>query len=68
MSADLIQGRILVFGVTEDRQLKVMIQQSLRGACRCLGVIENNAGSWVVAGLIKTVSHPSSRSPEKRGC
>lgn len=46
------RGRILVFEVTEDRQLKVVAELSTKGACRCLSMIDGK----IVAGLIKTVS------------
>lgn len=56
-SAESARGRILVFEVTESRQLKVVAEQALRGACRCLSMCKGN----IVAALIKTVS---SRDPE----
>ena len=46
------RGRILVFEVTEERKLKLILEHSLRGACRCLGMVEGR----IVAALIKTVS------------
>lgn len=46
------RGRILVFEVTESRQLKLIAEQALRGACRCLSICQGN----IVAALIKTVS------------
>ncbi|KAH9827944.1 DNA damage-binding protein 1 [Teratosphaeria destructans] len=46
------RGRLLVFEVTEERKLKLVTEQSLKGACRCLGVLE---GGRIVAGLIKTI-------------
>ena len=45
------RGRILVFEVSESRQLRVVAQQALKGACRCLGMV----GGRIVAALIKTV-------------
>ncbi|KAL1619731.1 hypothetical protein SLS56_009987 [Neofusicoccum ribis] len=45
------RGRILVFEVTEDRQLKVVAEISTKGACRCLAIVDGR----IVAGLIKTV-------------
>ncbi|KJZ79173.1 hypothetical protein HIM_01324 [Hirsutella minnesotensis 3608] len=45
------RGRILVFGVGEDRQVYQIVSHNLKGACRCLGVI----GDRLVAGLSKTV-------------
>ena len=47
-----IRGRILIFDVTKDRTLKLAAQLSVKGACRCLGVLEGK----IVAGLNKTVS------------
>ena len=46
------RGRILLFEVTEERKLKLILEHSLRGACRCLGMVEGR----IVAALIKTVS------------
>ncbi|POR38059.1 DNA damage-binding protein 1a [Tolypocladium paradoxum] len=45
------RGRILVLGVSEDRQVHQIVSHNLKGACRCLGVM----GDYVVAGLSKTV-------------
>lgn len=53
------RGRIMVFEVTKSRQLKLITQHALKGACRCLGVVQGK----IVAALIKTVS-PSSRVEE----
>jgi len=52
-----VRGRILVFEVTESRELKVIEELGLRGACRCLGIA---GGGRIVAALVKTVcsSHP----------
>ncbi|KAM0713170.1 hypothetical protein Q7P35_000622 [Cladosporium inversicolor] len=50
-SAESARGRILVFEVTESRQLKLVTEQALRGACRCLSMCQGN----IVAALIKTV-------------
>ena len=44
-------GRILVFEVTEDRVLKQIAEQSVRGGCRCLAMVQGK----IVAALIKTV-------------
>lgn len=56
---DGTRGRIIVFEVTEGRQLKVVTELGLRGACRCLGVLEGvdgkEGGVRIVAALIKTV-------------
>jgi DNA damage-binding protein 1 len=51
-SAESARGRILIFEVTESRQLKLVTEQALRGACRCLSMCQGN----IVAALIKTVS------------
>ena len=45
------RGRILVFEVTESRQLKLVTELALKGACRCLGMVQGK----IVAALIKTV-------------
>ncbi|KAF2083689.1 DNA damage-binding protein 1 [Saccharata proteae CBS 121410] len=50
--AESMRGRILVFEVTEDRVLKLITELSVKGACRCLAVVDTNK---IVAGLIKTV-------------
>ena len=49
------RGRIIVFEVTESRQLKVVLEHSLKGACRCLGMVQGR----IAAALIKTVSSTS---------
>jgi len=54
-SAESARGRILIFEVTESRQLKLVAEQALRGACRCLSICQGN----IVAALIKTVSAAS---------
>lgn len=46
------RGRILVLEVTESRQLKLVTEQAVKGACRCLSVCQGD----IVAALIKTVS------------
>ncbi|KAF2482902.1 mono-functional DNA-alkylating methyl methanesulfonate N-term-domain-containing protein [Neohortaea acidophila] len=45
------RGRLLVFEVTPSRQLKLITEHALKGACRCLGVVQGK----IVAALIKTV-------------
>ena len=50
------RGRILVFEVTESRELKVLLEHSLKGACRCLAICQGR----IVAALIKTVRLTSS--------
>jgi len=49
---DSVRGRILVFEVTADRQLKIITELAVRGACRCLNMVDGK----IVAALIKTVS------------
>lgn len=49
--ADGALGRILVLGVDENRQVYQIVSQKLKGACRCLGMVDN----YIVAGLSKTV-------------
>ncbi|KAK5165060.1 uncharacterized protein LTR77_009157 [Saxophila tyrrhenica] len=50
--ATTVRGRLLVFEVTESRELKLIAEKALRGACRCLGM----AGSGrIVAAMVKTV-------------
>ncbi|VUC24859.1 unnamed protein product [Clonostachys rosea] len=46
-----IQGRILVLGIDQNRQLYQIKEIKLRGNCRCLGIM----GDHIVAGLSKTV-------------
>ena len=46
------RGRILIFEVNESRQLKLVTEMSLKGACRCLAMVQGR----IVAALIKTVS------------
>jgi DNA damage-binding protein 1 len=46
-----LKGRILVFEVTEERILKLILEHSLKGACRCLAMVEGK----IAAGLVKTV-------------
>lgn len=53
------RGRILVFEVTESRQLKLVTELGLKGACRCLGMVQGR----IVAALVKTVSFSPSCCP-----
>ena len=46
-----VRGRIMVFEVTQDKQLSKMAETEVKGACRCLAMCEGR----VVAGLVKTV-------------
>ncbi|KAI9713144.1 MAG: hypothetical protein M1820_001129 [Bogoriella megaspora] len=48
---DSIRGRILVFELTPERKLKPVAEKALKGACRCLAMIEDK----IVAAMIKTV-------------
>ncbi|KAB8627263.1 hypothetical protein FH972_026096 [Carpinus fangiana] len=45
------RGRILVLEVTEDNVLKLVAEQSVKGACRCLAMMNDR----IVAALVKTV-------------
>ncbi|KAM3526186.1 hypothetical protein MY4038_006934 [Beauveria bassiana] len=45
------RGRILVLGVDEKRQLYTIVSHNLKGACRCLGILDE----YIVACLAKTV-------------
>ncbi|KAM3511504.1 hypothetical protein MY11210_004862 [Beauveria gryllotalpidicola] len=45
------RGRILVLGVDEERQLYTIVSHNLKGACRCLSVLDE----YIVACLAKTV-------------
>lgn len=49
--ADAVRGRIIILEVTDDRHLKVVTEHNVRGACRCLAMLDDK----IVAGLIKTV-------------
>nr|POE72346.1 dna damage-binding protein 1 [Quercus suber] len=46
------RGRILIFEITESRQLKLVTELALKGACRCLGMVQGN----IVAALVKTTA------------
>lgn len=48
---DTIRGRILVLGVDSKRAPYLVSSRNLKGACRCLGVMDGN----IVAALAKTV-------------
>ncbi|KAI0132641.1 mono-functional DNA-alkylating methyl methanesulfonate N-term-domain-containing protein [Xylariales sp. AK1849] len=50
-SRDNVKGRILVMGIDSERSLYVVTEHKLKGACRCLGVIDG----YIVAALAKTV-------------
>ncbi|KAG6039379.1 hypothetical protein E4U41_002742 [Claviceps citrina] len=45
------RGRILVLGVDEDRHVYQIVSHSVKGSCRCLGIL----GEHIVAGLSKTL-------------
>ncbi|KAL8673948.1 MAG: hypothetical protein Q9168_001643 [Polycauliona sp. 1 TL-2023] len=57
---DVVRGRILVFAVGKERNLKLVNKLSVMGACRALGVIDGN----IVAALVKTVVIYSVDGPE----
>lgn len=46
------RGRILVFAVTQERLLSLVMELPVKGACHSLGCVDGN----VVAALVKTVS------------
>ncbi|KDB24574.1 hypothetical protein H109_03543 [Trichophyton interdigitale MR816] len=50
---DHIRGRILVFEVNRSRELSLIVEKSLMGACRTLAVMDQ---TLLVAGLVKSVS------------
>ncbi|KAK1749837.1 DNA damage-binding protein 1 [Echria macrotheca] len=45
------RGRILVFGIDNERNPYPVLKQELKGACRCLAVMDGK----IIAGLTKTV-------------
>ncbi|KAF2103332.1 hypothetical protein NA57DRAFT_72308 [Rhizodiscina lignyota] len=49
---DVVKGRMLVFEVTEDRVLKLVTENAVKGACRCLAMSQGR----IVAGLMKTIA------------
>ncbi|KAH6632320.1 mono-functional DNA-alkylating methyl methanesulfonate N-term-domain-containing protein [Chaetomium tenue] len=53
------RGRLLVLGVDADRNPYLVLSHDLKGACRCLAVLGEDAGpnaaGLIVAGLTKTV-------------
>ena len=49
--SEAIRGRILVFELTQERKLRLIHEKALKGACRCLAMVEDK----IVAALIKTV-------------
>lgn len=51
-NTDSVRGRILVFEVTSDRTLNLLHDHAVKGACRCLAMVDGK----IVAALIKTVS------------
>lgn len=46
------RGRILILEVTEDKELKLVTEHEVKGACRCLAMVDGH----IVAALVKTVS------------
>lgn len=57
---DSTTGRIMIFTVTAERDLQLVTELSLNGACRALDVVCGN----IVAALMKTVCEPRQRVPE----
>jgi DNA damage-binding protein 1 len=63
--AENMRGRILVFEIVEDRILKLITELSLKGACRCLAMVDGNIAAALVKTVViysfdyKTPSHPS---------
>ena len=55
---DTTRGRILVFGVTTSRELKLIAEKHLNGACRALATLDGK----IVAALVKTVSLLAART------
>lgn len=51
-STENIRGRILVFGIDSDKDPYLILSHELKGACRCLAVMD---GGKIVAALTKTV-------------
>jgi len=49
------RGRILAFEVTAERHLKLILEHSVKGACRCLDMCQGR----IVAALVKTVRSSS---------
>lgn len=49
--ASRVRGRILVFGIDSQRQQYLIAAHELRGACRCLAILDGK----IVAALVKTV-------------
>ncbi|KAL2126924.1 hypothetical protein VTI74DRAFT_11601 [Chaetomium olivicolor] len=47
-----VRGRILFFGIDADRNPYLILSHQLKGACRCLAVMDDGK---IVAGLTKTV-------------
>ena len=52
---DSVRGRILIFEVTRDRKIELVLEHKVKGACRSLAMCEGR----IVAGLVKTVSEPT---------
>lgn len=51
-ATDSVRGRLIILEVTNDRQVKIVTELEVKGACRCLAM----AGDMIVAALVKTVS------------
>ncbi len=52
-AVESMKGRIIIFEVDKDRKLQVVTELGVKGACRCLGVLDGK----IVAALVKTVSN-----------
>lgn len=59
-NTDSVRGRILVFEVTTDRKLNLLHDHAVKGACRCLAMVE----AKIVAALVKTVRIRTFTSPK----
>lgn len=64
-AGDGVQGRILVFGVDENRQVYQIMARNLKGPCRCLVVSDD----YVFAGLAKSVvAYQFTQETNTAGC
>jgi len=50
--SEAVRGRLIVLEVTDDKELKLVTEHEVKGACRCLAMVEGR----IVAALVKTVS------------
>ncbi|KAF2671696.1 hypothetical protein BT63DRAFT_422227 [Microthyrium microscopicum] len=51
-TVDEFRGRIIIFELTADQTLRPILQHSIKGACRCLGMVDGK----IVAAMNKTVA------------